>query len=113
MTYAYGCTHSEHGGAPRTKVKVPEAVKTLIRRLNTCFRLVKKRFPVVAYENIAIRMANALGLPCFTVSKASNESSSGMIYVLVLCISATIFRVNITPKKNNIRTKIIKSRVDN
>ena len=47
----------------------------------------KKRFPVVAYENIAIRVANALGLPCFTVSKAFNESSNGMIYVLVLCIN--------------------------
>ena len=34
-------------------MKVTEAVKTLIRRLNTCFKLVKKRFPVVAYENIA------------------------------------------------------------
>ena len=62
-------------------MKVTEAVKTLIRRLNTCFLLVKKRFPVVAYENIAIRVANALGLQCFTVSKAFNESSRGMIYV--------------------------------
>ena len=85
-------------------MKVTEAVKTLIRRLNTCFQLVKKRFPVVAYENIAIRVANALGLQCFTVSK----NSRGVIYVLVLGIGATIFRVNITSKKNNIRTKIIK-----
>ena len=84
MTYACGCTHSEHGGVPRTNLKVTEAVKTLIRQLNTCFQLVKKRFPVEAYENIAIRVANALGVPCFTVSKASNESSSGMIYVLVM-----------------------------
>ena len=68
-------------------MKVTEAMKSLIRRLNTCFQLVKKRFPVVAYENIAIRVANALGLACFTVSKAFNESSSGMIYVLVLCIN--------------------------
>ena len=68
-------------------MKVTEAVKSLIRRLNTCFQLVKKRFPVVAYENIAIRVANALGLPCFTVSKAFNESSNGMIYVFVLCIN--------------------------
>ena len=89
-------------------MKVTEAVKTLIRRLNTCFQLVKKRFLVVAYENIAIRVANALGLQCFTVSKAFNESSPGMIHVLVLGIGATIFRVNITSKKNNIRTKIIK-----
>ena len=65
-------------------MKVTGAVKTLIRRLNTCFQLVKKRFPVVAYENIAIRVANALGLQCFTVSKAFNDSSLGMIYVLVL-----------------------------
>ena len=50
-------------------MKVTEAVNTLIRRLNTCFQLVKKRFPVVAYENIAIRVTNALGLQCFTVSK--------------------------------------------
>ena len=42
VTYAYGCTHSEHGGVPRTKTKVREAVKSLIRRLNTCFQLVKK-----------------------------------------------------------------------
>ena len=41
-------------------MKVTEAVKTLIRRLNTCFQLVKKRFPVVAYENIAIRVAKPL-----------------------------------------------------
>ena len=32
--------------------------------------------PVVAYENITKRVANALGLPCFTVSKVFNESSS-------------------------------------
>ena len=73
-------------------MKVTEAVKTLIRRLNTCFQLVKKRFPVVAYENIAIRVASALGLPCFKVSKAFNESSRGMIYVLVSGIGATIFQ---------------------
>ena len=60
-------------------MKVTEMVKTLIRRLNTCFQLVTKRFPVIAYENIAIRVVNALGLPCFTVSKAFNESSRGMI----------------------------------
>ena len=75
-------------------MKVTEAVKTLIRRLSTCFQLVKKRFPAVAYENIAIWVANALGLRCFTVSKAFNESSRGMIYVLVLGIGATIFRVH-------------------
>ena len=89
-------------------MKVTEAVKTLIRQINTYFQLVKKRFPVVAYENFAIRVANALRMQCFTVSKAFNESSRGMIYVLVLGIGATIFRVNITSKKNNIRTKTIK-----
>ena len=89
-------------------MKVTGVVKTLIRRINTCFQLVKMRFPVEAYENIAIRVANALGLQCFTVSKAFNESSRGMIYVLVLGIGATIFRVNITSKKHNIRTKTIK-----
>ena len=47
------------------------------------FSVGKKGFSVVAYENIAIRVANALGLQCFTVSKAFNESSRGMIYVLV------------------------------
>ena len=108
MTYAYGCTHSEHGGVPKTKMKVTEVVKTLTRRLNTCFQLVKKRFPVVVYENIAIRVANALRLQCFMMSKAFNESSRGMIYVLVLGIGASIFRVNSTSKKNNTRTKTIK-----
>ena len=58
--YAYGCTHSEHGGVPRTKMKVTEAGKTLIRRINTCFQLEKKRSPVVAYENITRRVANAV-----------------------------------------------------
>ena len=68
-------------------MKVTEAVKSLIRRLNTCFQLVKKEVSCRSYENIAIWVANALGLPCFTVSKAFNESSNGMIYVLVLCIN--------------------------
>ena len=55
--------HSQHGGVLRTKMKVSEAVKMLIRRLNTRFQLVKKRTsPVVAYENINKRVANALGL---------------------------------------------------
>ena len=70
MTYANGCTHSERGGVPRAKMNITEEVKTLIRRLNTCFQLEKKRrSPVVAYEHVTKRVANALSLPCFTVSK--------------------------------------------
>ena len=38
---------------------------------------------IVAYENITKRVANALGLPCFTVSKVFNESSNGMFYLLM------------------------------
>ena len=82
LTPNMGCSENKDEGNGGGKDK------TLIRRLNKCFQLVKKRFPVVAYENIAIPVANALGLQCFTVSKAFNESSRGMIYVLVLGMGA-------------------------
>ena len=44
----------------------------------------------------------------FTGDTSKDNHSPGMIYVLVLGIGATIFRVNITSKRNNIRTKTIK-----
>ena len=37
MMYPYECTHSEHGGAPRAKIKKTEEVKMLIRQFNTFF----------------------------------------------------------------------------
>lgn len=65
-------------------MKITEEVKTLIRRLNACFQLEKKRrSPIVAYEHVTKRVANALSLPCFTVSKVVNENSSGMFYALL------------------------------
>ena len=81
-------------------MKVTEAVKSLIRRLNTCFQLVKKEVSCRSYENIAIRVANALGLPCFTVSKALTRARTvWFMYWFYVSIGATIFRVHYIEEK--------------
>ena len=45
--------------------------------------------PAVAYEYVTTRVANALGLPCFTVSKVLNKTSSGMF-----CAFLQVFTAN-------------------
>ena len=59
MTYVCGCTHSEsREGYSESRDEDNRVVKAFINRINTCLRMEKRRFPVVALEHVTKRVAN-------------------------------------------------------